>query len=183
MISLKQRIARDLHQQFCEWGFAGLGVEALRKGADVSIRTLYKHFPSREAMIVGALEHRDTAYFDWLQGGPTQGIDHILHPFLRLGDWLEMVSNTGCLFTNAMAEHPDSVAIAHVVKAHKARLEEVFHIRLAHIAPQQETGDIANTLFVLHEGMTVVAQLKGPKAATQQTLRAARTILAAGNIT
>ncbi|WP_367180608.1 TetR family transcriptional regulator [uncultured Ruegeria sp.] len=47
-------------------GFAGPGVEALRAGADVSLRTLYKYFPSREAMVVGALRHRDRVYTGWI---------------------------------------------------------------------------------------------------------------------
>lgn len=183
MIGTKQRIAHDLHRQFAEWGFAGLGVEALREGAGVSIRTLYKHFPSREAMIVGALEHRDRAYFEWLEGGPTHGIDHVLHPIVRLGDWLETVSNTGCLFMNAMAEHPDSDTIATVAKSHKARLADEFRLRLTRVAPHRHTSGIADTLFLLHEGLTVVAQLKGSKAATREALQAARNTLAEGKIT
>ena len=55
MATRKEKIAGDLDRQFAEMGFAEQGVEALRAGADVSLRTLYKYFPSREAMVVGAL--------------------------------------------------------------------------------------------------------------------------------
>ncbi|WP_371824730.1 TetR/AcrR family transcriptional regulator [Paracoccus sp. MA] len=72
MRSTKLRIARNLDRQFAEMGFATQGVEALREGADVSLRTLYKYFPSREEMVVGALEYRDAAYFDWISGGPAK---------------------------------------------------------------------------------------------------------------
>lgn len=177
MIGTRQKIARALHQQFSELGFAGLGVEALRAGADVSIRTLYKHFPSREAMIVGALEHRDRAYFEWLAGGPAEGIDHVLYPLVRLGDWLKDVSNTGCLFMNALAEHPESEPIASVVKAHKSRLADEFRLRLESIAPHQDTRHAADTLFLLHEGLTEVARLRGPAAASHAALLAARKAL------
>ncbi len=177
MIGTKQKIARALHQQFSELGFAGLGVEALRAGADVSIRTLYKHFPSREEMIVGALEHRDAAYFEWLAGGPKQGIDHVLYPLVRLGDWLSDVSNTGCLFLNALAEHPNSAPISELVKAHKLKLANEFELRLERIAPDQNTRHAAETLFLLHEGLTDVARLRGPAAATRSALLAARKVL------
>jgi len=183
MSDTKQRIAHDLHRQFSELGFACQGVEALRAGADVSIRTLYKHFPSREAMIVGALEHRNKAYFRWLAGGPQHGIDHVLFPLIRLGDWLQDVSNTGCLFMNALAEHPDSVAIANVVKAHKAKLANEFRTRLNHVAPDRKTQDAANALFLLHEGLTDVARLQDPQTATKAALHAARQMLAMENIT
>ncbi|MBO9475405.1 TetR/AcrR family transcriptional regulator [Shimia sp. R10_1] len=183
MIGTKQRIARDLHRLFSELGFASPGVEALRAGANVSIRTLYKHFPSREAMVIGALEHRDVAYFNWLEGGPSDGADHVLHPLVRLGDWLHTVANTGCLFLNAMAEHPDSAAIANVVKAHKAKLANEFQIRLCRVAPNQDTQPLAETLFLLHEGLTEVARLQTPTTATAAALHAARRLLSQENIT
>ena len=73
MNDTKSRIARNLDAQFAEMGFAAPGVDALRDGADVSLRTLYKYFPSREAMVVGALEYRNEIYLDWISGGPDAG--------------------------------------------------------------------------------------------------------------
>lgn len=181
-MNTKQRIASDLERSFASLGFAEQGVEALRGQADVSLRTLYKHFPSREAMIIGALQHRDAAYAEWLAGGPTDGAAHVLHPLVRLGDWLGEVANTGCLFLNAWAEYPDSAAIAAVVKDHKARLANEFHLRLAHVAPKQDTGHLAETLFLLHEGMTQAARLQGREIAYEAAMHAARAALTAANI-
>ena len=183
MTVTRQRIAGDLERSFAEQGFAKQGVEALRDGADVSLRTLYKYFPSREAMIVGALEYRDRSYFEWLAGGPEEGVAHVLHPLVRLGDWLAEVANTGCLFMNALAEYPDSEAIAAVVTAHKARLADDFRGRLRKVAPGRATGELAETLFLLHEGMTQSARLQGRQKATDAALRAARAALSAEDIT
>lgn len=182
MTSTKQRIASDLERSFAALGFAEQGVEALRAEADVSLRTLYKHFPSREAMIIGALNHRDATYLQWLDGGPDEGAAHVLHPLVRLGDWLGQVANTGCLFLNAWAQYPDSAAIAQVVKAHKARLADEFRLRLARVAPGQDTGHLAETLFLLHEGMTQAARLQGRDIAYEAAMHAARAALAAANI-
>ncbi|RWE37936.1 TetR/AcrR family transcriptional regulator [Mesorhizobium sp.] len=182
MSTTKQKIASDLDRQFAEQGFAEQGVEALRAGADVSLRTLYKYFPSREAMVVGALEHRDKTYFDWLAGGPETGIDHVLYPIIRLGDWLNEVANTGCLFLNALAEHPESAAIREIVTDHKARLADEFRIRLQTIAPDRDIEQVAETLFLLHEGMTQTARLQGRNRATAAALRAVKAALAAEGI-
>lgn len=178
MRSTKLRIARNLDRQFAEMGFATQGVEALREGADVSLRTLYKYFPSREEMVVGALEYRDAAYFDWISGGPADGIDHVLYPLKRLGDWLEEVANTGCLFMNALAAYPESPAIRKAVLSHKSRLENAFRERLHHVAPDRDTGELAQSLFLLHEGLTETARLRGPAEATATAIRAARALLA-----
>lgn len=182
MTNTKTRIASDLERSFARQGFAEQGVEALRAGADVSLRTLYRHFPSREAMIIGALQHRDRSYDAWLAGGPQTGVAHVLHPLVRLGDWLGQVANTGCLFLNALAEYPDSPAIAAVVRDHKARLARQFNRRLDHVAPGQNTTDLAATLFLLHEGMTQAARLQGRDIAFGAAMHAAHAALAAADI-
>jgi AcrR family transcriptional regulator len=182
MTDTKQKIASDLERSFSEQGFAKPGVEALRADADVSLRTLYKYFPSRETMVVGALVHRDKAYFEWLSGGPDDGVEHVLHPIVRLGDWLAEVANTGCLFLNALAEHPDSAVIRAVVVDHKARLAEEFRARLRKVAPDRDIDQLAETLFLLHEGMTQTARLHGRDRATAAALKAARAALASEHI-
>lgn len=179
---MKDRIASDLERSFAALGFAEQGVEALRAEADVSLRTLYRHFPSREAMIVGALEHRGAAYSRWLEGGPQEGAAHVLHPLVRLGDWLGEVANTGCLFLNAWAQYPESVAIAAIVRDHKAQLADEFSTRLAHVAPGRDTGHLAETLFLLHEGMTQAARLQGRDIAFDAAMHSARAALTAANI-
>ena len=176
---MKQKIASEMDRQFAEMGFAEQGVEALRAGADVSLRTLYKYFPSREAMVVGALQHRDAAYFAWLAGGPENGIAHVLHPLARLADWLKEVANTGCLFLNALAAYPESEAIRSVVVDHKARLAAEFLQRLERTAPGRQVQALAETLFLLHEGMTQTARLQGPERAARAALQAARAALSA----
>ncbi|MEM8812162.1 MAG: TetR/AcrR family transcriptional regulator [Pseudomonadota bacterium] len=182
-MSIRTKIAGDLDRQFSALGFAEQGVQSLRAGADVSLRTLYKYFPSREAMILGALEHRDKAYFEWLTGGPIDGVEHVLHPIVKLGEWLENVANTGCLFMTALADHPNNDAIAEAVRAHKARLADEFRRRLRTIAPDRRTDHLAETLFLLHEGMTQTARLHGHAKATEAALDAARAALAGHGIT
>lgn len=182
MNTTKQKIASGLDRQFDAEGFAEQGVGALRAGANVSLRTLYKYFPSREAMVIGALEHRDRTYFDWLKGGPMHGIDHVLHPIVRLGDWLGEVANNGCLFLNALAQHPESAGIRALVIDHKARLADEFRIRLQKIAPGRDMDQLAETLFLLHEGMTQAARLQDRARVTETTLKAARAALAAEGI-
>lgn len=164
-------------------GFATQGVEALRQSADVSLRTLYKYFPSREAMVLGALEFRDRAYFDWIEGGPEGGADHVLHPISRLADWLEEVANTGCLFMNAMAAYPESREICEFARAHKRRLAHEFRQRLARVAPEADIDRLAETLFLMHEGLTETARIYGPSSAKNSAMRAARATLAAEGIT
>ncbi|WP_293574118.1 TetR/AcrR family transcriptional regulator [Phaeobacter sp.] len=177
MTDTKDKIASSLHHQFAEHGFATLGVEALRAGADVSLRTLYKHFPSREEMVVGALEHRDGLYREWISGGPGEGAAHVLHPFMRLADWLRDVANLGCLSRYALASYPDSPLIRGTVEAQKRAVREMFHARLLHVAPECDADLLADALFLMHEGLTESARLMGQEAAVAATLHSAKALL------
>ena len=58
MTDTARLIAARLESCFVSRGFLEPGVDALRDAAGVSLRTLYKYFPSREAMVIGALDHR-----------------------------------------------------------------------------------------------------------------------------
>lgn len=182
MIDMKHQIAARLHMQFQAMGFAAPGVEALRESADVSLRTLYKYFPSREAMVVGALDHRDRTYAEWISGGPEQGAAHVLHVLQRLADWLLELSNTGCLFRNALAAYPESDAIRTAVQRHKTGVQDVFRSRLCRAAPACDAQTLSAQMFILHEGLTEAALLMNPADACAHTLKTARQILCAAGI-
>ena len=66
MTDFATHIATSLEACFVERGFVEPGVDALRDAAGVSLRTLYKYFPSREAMVVGALDHRHERYLSFI---------------------------------------------------------------------------------------------------------------------
>lgn len=183
MTDTQTQIAENLDRQFSEMGFATQGVEALRAGANVSLRTLYKYFPSREAMVIGALNHRDATYSDWIGQSDAEGADHVLHVLVRLSDWLREISDKGCLFRNALAAYPESEAIRKAVLDHKAHVRTMFRTRLLHVAPDCDADALSEVLFVLHEGLTESARLIGHTAATEATLRCARAVLAAADIT
>ena len=59
---MKDKIAAGLERTFAKHGFAETDIETLRAGADVSLRTLYKYFPTREERMLAALEHRHRRY-------------------------------------------------------------------------------------------------------------------------
>ncbi len=182
MQDTKARIAQNLDAQFAEMGFAIPGVDALRQGADVSLRTLYKYYPSREAMITGALEYRNEVYLSWISGGPPSGQAHILHIFHRLGEWLIKGANNGCLFLNALAAYPEVSSVRQMAEHHKECVRAEFARRLHHVAPTVDANALAETLLIIHEGQTDTAMTRDPNTATDAALRLARALLIAEGI-
>lgn len=156
MTDTPTQIAARLEACFVENGFQEPGVDALRDAAGVSLRTLYKYYPSREAMIIGALEHRHERYLSFLQDGvPSPGKDAVDHLFSRIEDWMQRECGTCCLFLNALAAHPSNDEIRKTVTRHKDETRNL-------IAQLSGRPDLADQLFLLHEGATAAwALMKG----------------------
>ncbi len=165
MSTTKIKIATAANALFAERGFAEPGVEAIREAASVSIRTLYKHYPSREAMIVAALAHRHTLYLEHLRTRkPAQpGECAVLHLFGQLESWMESSGARGCLFVQALASHPESAAIHAEVERNKQGVRDEIAARL--LASQRP---LLRPLFLLHEGVTAAASSLGAAAASAQ---------------
>jgi len=183
MNTTTDRIAGRLETAFAAHGFAEPGVDALRHAAEVSLRTLYTHFPSREAMVLAALEHRHRAYLAHLGGdAPAErGDAAIRHVFQRLGAWMETRAPRGCLFVQALAAHPASGPIRDAVVRHKAETRDVLVGVVGQARPALDPTArmaLADALMVVHEGLTALAASVGTSAATASALAALDAILA-----
>lgn len=154
-----ESIAEGLERRFAADGFAAPGVDALRAAAGVSLRTLYRYFPSREAMVLGALERRHRRYLEALVGDIAQsgGSAAVRAAFDRLTRWMAEEAPTGCLFRNAMAAHPDSEAVRQQVRRHKAENRSAYGRLIASAFPALPTAardPAAGALFLIQEGYT-----------------------------
>lgn len=158
MTDTAKLIASRLEGCFVERGFVEPGVDALRDAADVSLRTLYKYFPSRDAMVVGALEHRHDRYLSFIEGGaPAAGSASVEYVFGRIETWMKGECGTGCLFLNALAAHPFKREIRDVV----TRQKDATRLLLGRCSGRPE---LADALFLLHEGATAAWPLMGGEA-------------------
>lgn len=158
MKSAKEQIAAGLEQVFWSRGFAEPSVPELRAGVGVSMRTLYRHFPSREAMILGALEYRHRRYMQYVRDGAEEpGLAAAEQLFDKLGGWMRVTEGKECFFRQALAANPDSQGIEDTVKRHKGELLEFF----GELSGQMT---FASTLYMLHEGVTACYAEMGEQA-------------------
>ncbi|TYC60608.1 TetR/AcrR family transcriptional regulator [Rhodobacterales bacterium] len=147
MDNAQRQIAAGLEQVFWSRGFAEPSVPELRAGVGVSMRTLYRYFPSREAMVLGALEHRHLRYIDYVHEGVREpGLAAAEQLFDKLGGWMQMTEGRACFFKQALSANPDSVQIKATVKRHKAELLEFF-------GELSGRESYATTIYLLHEGV------------------------------
>ena len=121
MDSTQNRIAAGLERACASHGIAQASVNDLRAACYVSLRTLYRHAPSRGQMVLIALEHRHVRYMDWLTRDlPGTGtLDAVLE---RVAHWMRTEAPQGCLFHAAVASAPDDPALRVMLSRHKSRM-------------------------------------------------------------
>lgn len=156
----QQQIAENLELAFAQKGFAEPSVAELKTLSGVSMRTLYKYFPSKESMVVGALNHRHQRYIALLEECAQQsGLDATLSAFDVLGTWMKEHAPKGCLSVNALAAFPDNADINSTVEKHKQQV-------IDSLAKLSGRDDLSHALFVLHEGTTTAYPILGESAIT-----------------
>jgi AcrR family transcriptional regulator len=162
-------------------GFHATGLELLVTETGISKTSMYKHFRSKEELILAALQLRDLQFREWLfQRMAALGRtprEQLLAMFDALGEWCREPGFRGCFFVKAASEYQEADHPIHVqAAAHKAVLLE--HLSaLARAAGAKDAQGLARQLLILKEGAIVTAQVEGCREATSQARAAAAILL------
>ena len=161
-------------------GFGQVGMDAVRDAAGVSLKALYKEFPSKEDLIVAVLDKR---HREWVAGvearesGVTDPVQRLLTVYDYLTDWFCEDDFRGCGFINAYGElGRANPRVAELVREHKAG----FQAYVAQLV--EEAGapaSLAPQLAILAEGAQVTAAIHGDPDAAAQARSAAQALITA----
>jgi AcrR family transcriptional regulator len=146
---------------FAENGYTAVGIDRIIAEAGVAKMTLYKHFPSKQALILAVLKQRDQQFMQSLQAYVLQYSDldsQIKAVFDWHQQWFKQADFYGCMFINAAAEfHQTQTEIQAINRAHKQRIIDWLQSLLA--AKYAETAaELALQLSLLLDGAIVAAQ-------------------------
>ena len=145
-------------------------------------RTLYRHFASKDDLIVEFLRLREERWTkDWLQGEverrATLPDERLLAIFDVFHDWFQQDDLEGCSFINVLLEVDDRASP--VRKASVDHLAEirVFLTRLAVEAGIEHPDDFARRWHILMKGSIVAAQ-EGDREAAHRAQEVGKLVLA-----
>lgn len=125
--SAKEKIVQTAHELFYLYGIRATGVDKIIECAQVTKVTFYRHFPSKNALILAYLEYRHSRWIDWfnttmarhMQAGA--GISALLS---TLQDWADAPDFRGCAFLNATSEMGEALPdVIQVTRTHKLAVE------------------------------------------------------------
>jgi AcrR family transcriptional regulator len=102
----RERILKVADRLFYAEGVRATGTEKIMSIAEVAKATFYRHFESKDALVLAYLENRDQALWDYLsQPTPPKDLREALTKFEQMANWPEII---GCPFLRIASEYPDT---------------------------------------------------------------------------
>jgi len=102
----RKRILEVADRLFYAEGVRATGTERIMSIAKVAKATFYRHFESKDALVLAYLENRDQALWDYLsQPTPPKDLREALTKFERYANWPDVI---GCPFLRIASEFPDT---------------------------------------------------------------------------
>lgn len=168
---------------FNQHGYHAAGIDLIIAEAGVAKTTLYRHFETKEELILAALERRDEADRLAMRAFVEQHATGPVERLLATFDFLEASvldkQFRGCIFVSAAGEHKDTVnPVFRAAVMHK-RLVLAYFEELAHAARLAEPTRIAAEIHLLHEGAMAVAQMARTAEPARHAKHIASQLLAA----
>src|SRR6185437_798600 len=125
-IDMKERILQTADRLFYLDGIRAVGVDTIAAAIGISKRTLYNHFPSKDALIAAYLERR----FVHARPSSKSPVEQILGTFDSLERRFSAKDFRGCPFVNAVAElGPKDRAVKKIAIAFKESRRQWFGAR------------------------------------------------------
>ena len=161
----RERILSAARELFYRHGIHAIGVDAIAEAAGTNKMTLYRHFDSKDALVVECLR-RLTAEFDvaWdaiaaAHTGDPRG--QLLAWLKHVGEWKLSAADRGCALANTAVEISDPNHPARrFIDQQKTEYREKL-VGLCREAKLREPELLADKVFLLCEGARVSLQSVG----------------------
>ncbi len=163
--SARARILDVAARLFTRDGFRATGVDRIIAESGVAKMSLYRHFESKNALILAVLDEKHDAWMRWFveeveAGLPATATLAVFADVLQ--HWFETESYRGCTFINVVAETGarDDDSLVRKAMAHKETLR-VYISQVAKRLGHENADALAEEAMLCIEGMIVRFQMTG----------------------
>ncbi len=176
------RILETAFRLFYARGIRAVGVDLIIAESGVAKATFYKHFPSKDQLVLAYLDKVDRAWTGQLHtagaaAGPDPA-DQLVGLFDALGMACRSDGYRGCAFINAAAEALPGTLVHDRTVAHKQAVLEWVR-DLAEQAGVTDPGALARSLTLLLDGALADGALAADPAAVAAARETARQLVTA----
>ena len=174
---IEARILETADRLFYRQGIRAIGVDTVADEIGISKRTLYNHYPSKDALIAAYLSRRLVE----LEITDRPPLEQILGAFDRLERSVASRTFRGCAFVHAVAELGQEVRdIGRLAVAFKERRRLWFRDLLSRLGIADADG-LATQLALLLDGAIATSLVRGDPAFVRAAREAAVTLIDAGS--
>jgi AcrR family transcriptional regulator len=177
----RQRILDNAYELFSRRGIRAVGVDEVIEGAAVAKATLYRHFRSKDELVLAFLEQREQLWTrEFVEAGARERgrtpEERLLAIFDVFHDWFQRDDYEGCSFINVLLEtgnrdHPVGAASAQHLENIRAIVRT-----LAEQAGLRDPEAFALSWHILMKG-AIVQAAEGDREAAQRAKTIAQLVL------
>lgn len=176
--SMKERILETADRLFYLKGIRAIGVDTIAAEIGISKRTLYNHFPSKDALISAYLERR----FVQRPSSDKPPVEQILGVFDSLERRFASKDFRGCPFVNAVAEMgPGDKSVKKIAIDFKESRRLWFRDLLVKLGVADAEG-LATQLVLLVDGSIAQDLVRDDPKMAQAAKKAAKVLLAGAGV-
>jgi AcrR family transcriptional regulator len=179
----RERILATAYELFAHRGIQAVGIDAIVEQSGVARQTLYRHFNSKQELVLAFLERREQLWTkDWLQGeverAASEPEGRLLAIFDVFDGWFHSPDFEGCSFINVLLEAADPEDPVHRAgAAYLAGIRE-FLKALARDAKIADPDNFARKWHILMKG-SIVSAGEGDRDAARRARQIASILLRA----
>ncbi|KLU15470.1 MULTISPECIES: TetR/AcrR family transcriptional regulator [Xenorhabdus] len=159
----RERILKAAHMLFYRDGIRATGIDRIIKESEVTKVTFYRHFPSKNDLILAFLDYRHEQWIQWFRGSLQANINRSSSPTealtKTLAEWFNSNEFRGCAFINTVIEiGKEQPQVIPLIQAHKKQIEQVI---ASSLPPELNGKRLAQKFALLVEGAIIMMQRTG----------------------
>ncbi|MBK8986830.1 MAG: TetR/AcrR family transcriptional regulator [Chloroflexi bacterium] len=179
-ITPKDKLFQTAARLFYQHGYRAIGVDTIAAESGIGKMTLYRHYPSKDDLIVAFLKDSNDGFWNYFEQAtkdiPTPR-EKLLAFFQGLQDYVTTPACCGCPFLNVATEYPETGYSGHqVALEHKQSVRARFR-QLAKDAGATNPEALADQLFLLMDGAYMASRMFGRKNPAMYVAEAAQVLV------
>jgi len=158
----RERVLSAAYRLFCQYGTRSVGIDRIIAESGVAKMTMYRHFRSKDDLILAVLERRGHEWTEgWVQrevtSRATEPAERLLTIFEIFDEWFHQLTFEGCTFVNVLLEITDHDSPIHQASREHLRVIRQFLGDLAEAAGVRDPEMFAAQWHILLKGSIVTA--------------------------
>ena len=176
----REKVFQTAARLFYRHGYRAIGVDRLAEQSGIGKMTLYRHYPSKDDLILAYLKDSDEIFwraFEEITKDKPRPDAKLLAFFESLQEYVNTPELHGCPFLNVATEYPEVEHAGHkVALEHKQAVRRRFR-ELAEEAGARKPDMLADQLVLLMDGAYMASRMFGPGNPAAHLADAARVLL------